>query len=421
MATPEGNTAADEDIAAGNAPAGPLRTLRELPRPVIVLLCAVALNRMGSFLAIFLVLYLTHLGDSPSAAGLALTVYGTGSIAGTFAGGSFTERAGARNTIAASMLLSGVAVGGVAVVNGFAALLALSFAAGALTQAYRPAATTLLAELTPRSRLVTTSAASRLGMNVGSAVGPLLGVWLLTYSYAAVFLVNASVSLVVAVVAWFALPRRGDHAGAGSPQAAAGPGAGAGPPRYRDLLRDHRFLLFLAGMFLTAVAEIQYQSILPLEIRARGLPTAVYGAVVALNGALVIAVELPLTKFIQRLPMRVTIAAGCLLLGGGLGLFGIPAGEWIFFAGTVAWTAGEIISAPSIVAYPATTAPTARLRSRYIGAMATCQAAGWAIGPSIGTLAYQHVGSAAWAMCAVLGLAAFAFMWLGVRHDYLPA
>lgn len=414
---PEGNAAGAGATATDEAPAGTLRTLRELPRPVVVLLFAIALNRMGSFLSIFLVLDLTHLGYSPSAAGLALTVYGTGSIAGTFAGGSLTERAGARPTIVASMLLSGVAVAGVAVVTGFAALLALSFAAGGLTQVYRPASTTLLAELTPRRRLVITSAAVRLGMNIGAAVGPLVGVWLLTYSYAAVFLVNAAVSLVVAVVAWLALPRRVDRAGAGSPEAADGPGAGADPPRYSDLLRDHRFLLFLAGMFLTAVAEIQYQSILPLEIRQRGLPTAVYGAVVALNGALVIAVELPLTKFIQRLPMRVTIAAGCLLLGGGLGLFGIPAGEWIFFAGTAAWTAGEIISAPSIVAYPATAAPTARLRSRYIGALATCQAAGWAIGPSLGTLAYQHVGGAAWAMCAVLGLAAFAFMWLGVRNS----
>ncbi|MET8159604.1 hypothetical protein ABZT47_24825 [Sphaerisporangium sp. NPDC005289] len=78
----------------------------------------------------------------------------------------------------------------------------------------------------------------------------------------------------------------------------------------------------------------------------------------AINGALVILVELPLTPFIQRFPMRTTVATGCLLLGVGLSLFGLPFGPWIFILGAVVWTLGEIISAPSIGAYPALAAAT---------------------------------------------------------------
>ena len=43
------------------------------------------------------------------------------------------------------------------------------------------------------------------------------------------------------------------------------------------------FRIFLAGMFITAVAEAQYHSTLPLEVAQRGYPTALYGALVAIK------------------------------------------------------------------------------------------------------------------------------------------
>ncbi|UBU11406.1 MFS transporter [Nonomuraea gerenzanensis] len=413
------------DSPVDQAPAGVIRTLRELPRAAIVLLFGIALNRMGSFVALFLVLYLTGIGYSPAQAGLVLTGFGAGSILGTFAGGSATGRFGARTVIIWSMVLCGVATAGLAAVTAFVPLLAVGFAAGAFGQMYRPAAATMLADLTPPQRLVMASAASRFGLNVGAAIGPLLGVWLAAaYSYPVVFAVNAVVSLLFAVVVLLVIParagRRGAAAGGDAAIGDAAIGGDADAPestraRYRDLLRDRRFLLFLAGMFVTAVAEVQYQSTLPLEVQQSGYPTALYGAVVALNGALVILVELPLTTLIQRFSMRATVAAGCLLLGVGLGLFGLPFGPWIFVVGAVVWTMGEIISAPSIGAYPALAAPTPALRSRYIGALSTCQTAGWAVGPSIGTALFQYVGGAVWVMCAGLGVLACLGMWAGVR------
>jgi MFS family permease len=395
---------------ADGAPAGVIRTLRELPRSAIVLLFGIALNRMGSFVALFLVLYLTGIGYSPAQAGFVLTGYGVGSIVGTFVGGSVTGRFGARAVIVWSMLLCGLSTAGLAAVTEIVPLLIVSFAAGAFGQMYRPAAATMLAELTPPQRLVMTSAASRFGLNLGAAIGPLLGVWLAAaFSYQVVFAVNALVDLLFAVVVLLVIPAATGH------RPPEDPAAREDTARYRDLLRDGRFLLFLAGMFITAVAEVQYQSTLPLEVQQRGYPTALYGAVVALNGALVILVELPLTTLIQRFSMRTTVAAGCLLLGVGLGLFGLPFGPWIFILGAVVWTLGEIISAPSIGAYPALAAPTPALRSRYIGALSTCQTAGWAVGPSVGTALFEYVGGAVWVMCAGLGVLACLGMRAGVR------
>jgi MFS family permease len=376
---------------------------------------------MGSFVAVFLVLYLTEMGYSPSQAGLMLTAFGVASIAGSFAAGSVVGRFGTRQAIVASMLLSSVATAALGLVDGYVSLLLVCVAAGAFNQVYRPAAATMMAELTPPKRLVMTSAATRLGLNVGASVGPLVGVWLSTYSYTAVFLANAATNLGFALVAQMSLPNNNKQ----QASKASGTKTSGGDGRYVEVLRDRRFLLVIVAMFLTAVTEAQYQAVLPLEIRDRGLSTALYGTVLALNGALVIVFELPLTRFTQKLPMRNMIAFGSLLTGGGLALFGFPAGIWIFFAGTVVWTLGEIIGSPAIVAYPALAAPREQLRSRYIGALSTAQIAGYAIGASVGTTLFQYSSTAVWVMCAMLGLIAFVGMWIGAsrspRHAATPA
>ncbi|MEU8199125.1 MFS transporter [Microbispora amethystogenes] len=403
----------------GDERAGVLRTLRELPPPVLALLCGTAVNRMGSFVSLFLVLYVTGLGFRPAEAGGALTAFGLGSIAGVVAGGAATDRFGARNVIVTSMALSGVGVGTVGFVTGYLPLLGISLAIGAVTQLYRPASTTMLSELTPPRRLVITTAASRLGLNVGATLAPLLGVWLAGFGYRAVFLADAITSVVFAVAAMVVLPggrpgREAAHAVRHGDRERGG---------YRAVLRDRRYLLVLAAMFATAFAEVQYQAVLPLEIRDRGLPTAVYGAVVALNGALVILLELPLTPYVQRLPMRTAISVGTLLIGGGLALFGVTAGVWLLFAAALVWTMGEIVSAPSSNAYPALAAP-GHLRSRYIGAFAACHTIGYAVGPAVGTALFQYDGALVWLMCAGLGVAGFSAMWFGVRtppHEIAPA
>nr|WP_186315847.1 MFS transporter [Catellatospora sichuanensis] len=103
---------------------------------------------MGAFLAIFLILYLTSLGIGPAAAGVVLTLYGTGSIAGVFTGGLLSDRIGPRQVIVASTLLSSVAVAAIAFERDYVWLMVTSLAAGVLTAAYRPAGAAMLAELT---------------------------------------------------------------------------------------------------------------------------------------------------------------------------------------------------------------------------------------------------------------------------------
>ena len=374
------------------------RTVRELPRAVVVLVVGNAVNRMGSYVQIFLMLYLTSIGIHPASAGIVLTGFGVGTVAGVLVGGVVVDRVGPKATIISSTCVSGLLVGSLALTHTYGVLLALATACGFVATLYRPAASWMLAELTPASRLVMTTATYRLGLNIGATLAPLIGVFLATRSYKLVFLTDAVTSIAFALLVATQLPSLRP----------ARPESGK-PGTYLDVVRDRRFSFFLGAQFLTSFAEVQYLAILPLEVKARGLPIAVYGTIVAINGALVILLELPLTPYVQRLPMRSAVSLGCTAIGVGLALCGLRVGVWILFLGALVWTMGEVVSAPSVSAYPALVGPRA-LRGRYIGAFSTSQTLGYALGPSAGAALFQYYGAGTWALCGALGLLAGAGM-----------
>jgi hypothetical protein len=63
-------------------------TYRSSPISVKTILAGVLLSKLGGFLNVFIVLYLTARGYSPERAALALSVYGASAVAGSFIGGT---------------------------------------------------------------------------------------------------------------------------------------------------------------------------------------------------------------------------------------------------------------------------------------------------------------------------------------------
>jgi MFS family permease len=379
-------------------------TLRALPRPVVMLLCGVIVNRLGTLFPLFLVLYVTSLGFRPAQAGLLLTAYGAGTVAGAVVGGWVVDRFGVKSAIVGSMALAGGAVGALPLLSSYRALLLLCAATGLLTELYRPAAATMIAALMSPENMVVTAAAYRLALNIGATLGPLLGAALAVYSLPLVFVVDAVTSVLFALIALTQLPAVRPTAAPASEQRGG----------YVAVLGDRRFRCVLTGMFLIALVEVQYLAALPLDIEGRGLPTAVYAGLVSLNALLVIVTELPITRLIQRCDMRRIITIGVGLIGLGIALMGIHGGLIMLIVATLVWTSGEVASAPSAIAYPALAAPEP-LRGRYVGAMNASQSVGYAVGPGVGTLLYEYSHPGLWTGCAVVGVTAAAAMWLGVR------
>ncbi|MEV6521832.1 MFS transporter [Longispora sp. NPDC051575] len=389
--------------------AGILVTWRESPLAAKALLVGILVNRLGAFIQIFLVLFLTLRGFSTVQAGVALGVYSVGAVAGSLIGGELSDRLGPRRTILASMAGTAAMVLAVLYLHSYPAMLAAVALVGAMTALYRPAAKSLLSELTPMHRQVMIFAMYRLAYNISTTAAPLVGAALVAVSYDLLFWAEAVACGAFAVIAGIALPRRGAPLPDGVEAPEKEP-AGS----YLVVLRDGRYVLFLLALLVNAAVYTQYLSALPVAMQSHGLNTAWFSAMLALNGFIVITCELLVTKVVQTWPMRVTVAVGFVLLGGGLACYTLPIGVAAFVLGTLVWSLAEVVAGPTMFAYSAVASPE-RHRGRYIGAQSAVFGIGSAIGPVVGLSLWNRVHNDVWWWYAAATAVGIAAGWFGMR------
>jgi MFS family permease len=374
-------------------------TLRGLPRPVWLLVAGTFVNRFGSFVLVFLVLYVRHLGYSTATAGLAASAYGAGGIASSLVGGWLADRLGRRNAIALSMFSSAGAMLGLSQARPLAAILALSVVVGLTTELYRPASAALMADLVAPAQRVAAFGLWRFAINLGFAIGPLVGGLLAQRSFFLLFAGDAATSAVFGVLALAALPQ-----GRRSETHLEVRGEAV-----RTIARDRRFVLFLAASVLGAFAYFQSQTTFALQVVDAGHSRAVYGALIALNGLAIVLVELPLISLTQRLRRVPVLAAGLALEGIGFGLIPLS-GTAAWLAATVlVWTLGEMVFSPVAGAYVADLSPE-HLRGRYSGAWGLAWGVALVLAPSLGALIYSSSHAALWLVCLGCGVAAAALV-----------
>ena len=395
-------------MTATDESTGIWETIREAPVPVKALLVGVFVNKLGWFLQVFLVLFLTtSKGFTPVQAGTALGVYGGGSVIGLIIGGSLSDRVGPRAAVMISMFGMAGFVLAIAYVPSYTAVVVVVALAGAVGQFYRPASAALLTELTPKNRQVMIFAVYRLAMNLGTTAAPLIGAALVAVSWNLLFIGEAVAALAYAAVAIVALPKRSAAAVEQTPEDR--PSAGG----YVAVLRDYKYVLFLLCMFINAAIYMQYLAVLPLHMKADGLSTWWYSAIVALNGFVVITCELLVTKVVQNRPARVVAMTGFVLLGGGLAFYALPGGLAIFVIGTLLWTLAEIIGGPTMFAYPGMAAPKPLL-GRYVGSAHAMFGLGSALGPFLGVWVWNTSGTRVWVWCGLAGAIGVVLAYFGM-------
>lgn len=391
------------------APNGVLASVRATPMPVRYLLGGVLINQMGAFVQTFLVLYLSVQGFSLGQAGAALTAYSAGAVSGTLLGGELTHRIGPRATITAAMGVSAlilVAVPTLSTPGRFPALMVAVALAGLATQSYRPAAAVLLSDLMPDEHRVMAFSMMRIAMNAGAAAGPLIAAGLILLDWDLLFYVDAATAALYALVARIKLP------------ATSAPAAEPGPDEnkrsaYAVLLRDRKYLLFLASVLLGSVIYVQYTVALPLKITADGHSTTLYSIVLATSSLVLILTELKVTSYVKHWRPAVAGAVGTAVMALGIAGYGIAGAVPLVLATTVVFVAGMMISGPTMFAYPSTF--PAAVKARYVGAHQATFGLGLALGPTFGVFAWDGMGNGVWALCGVIGAVAALCAFVGMR------
>ncbi len=369
------------------------QNVRATPAAAWALFAGTFVNRFGTFVVPFLMLYLTRNGYSIPQAGLAAGAYGAGSLGASLVGGLLADRMGRRNAIALSMFSSAVTMLLLWRATILVVIVPLAGVGGLAAELYRPASSALIADLLPPERRMTGYALYRLAINAGWAVGPAVAGLMARRSFAYIFVGDALTSVVFGLIALALLPH-----GVRSAREHERPGEAT-----RSVLRDRPFLLFLGSSLALAFVYIQSLSTFPLQVKASGLSPAVYGALLSVNGLVIVLIELPITSVTQRFPARPVIALGSLLVGLGFGLNVVAHAVPLLATAVVLWTLGEIVGAPVASAFVADLSPE-RLRGRYQAAWGVTFALGAILGPSLGATIFARSPNALWATCAGLGV-----------------
>src|ERR1700684_1541189 len=185
-------------------PMNPWRGLRELPREIWILFAATLVNRCGTMVLPFLVLYLTRvLAISISHAALALTVYGIAALLTMPIAGRLSERLGSLFVMRCSLLLSGFVLFLFPLAHSFASILAITFVFAILNESVRPPSLALVSDLVTPEQRQQAFALSRLSVNLGMSLGPAIGGILAVYSFRFLFFADGATSILAGLVLIF--------------------------------------------------------------------------------------------------------------------------------------------------------------------------------------------------------------------------
>ena len=370
--------------------------LRNVPRTVRLLAFGAFLNGVVSFTFVYLFVYLTGPRElTVPQAGVIAGIGGVGLVAGNFTGGWFGDHYGHRRMLLAGALVSGAALVTLPVLPiaaMYAVLPLAQYAAGVV----RAANSALVAVSVPEGRRRQSFAVMRAGGNAGFTVGPPLGALIAAhFSYGLLFVVDGLGTLLFAVYASKVLPARGTvHT-----RQARNPDA---PGLLRELRARPAVPVLLAAILCVDLVYRQQYSTLPVFLADHGRSTQFYGWLLAINGGVILCLELPVTH--RAAPTGAAEHRRRRSLAGGTGVRGTdPGGAGPLFAVTMmaSVTAGEILYKTTATAYVADQAP-AHAQGRFQSLYAGASISGQVLAPPLGGALYAAAPELLWPACALL-------------------
>jgi len=344
--------------------------------------------------------------------GVPMTVVGTimliaasvGSI-GRVIGGELADRIGRKPLItvamAARMLIFLVMAYAIHVRAPVIVIACIYLAIRFVGDVVRPGLNAMVADLAGFKQRVEAFAFLRIGMNIGWAVGPALGGFLLTVSYSALFLLTAAASLTgFVLIVLFVSESVGQRES----------------ERFKlssilDVARDGRFLAFSLCSLVLLLVTTQFSSTLSVfSTEFVGITEVQLGLVYTLNGVIVILFQWPAGLSAGRLGTRRALVLGSLAYGAGYFSLGVASSfAWVMGSMTMI-TFGEIVHSPSATTAVANMAKDGKT-GRYMGFFGLAESLGWSGGPFIGGLlmdAYASTPLILWGTIAGMAVVAAA-------------
>ncbi|MFD3587124.1 MDR family MFS transporter [Streptomyces sp. NPDC058683] len=391
-------------------------TVSGLPREFWWLWTSTLVNRLGAFVATFMALYLTlDRGYSASYAGLVASLHGLGGVVSALGGGVMADRLGRRPTLLLAQGSTAAAVALLGFVQDPVAIAGVAFLVGMASNASRPAVQAMMADIVRPQDRVRAFSLNYWAINLGFAVSSMGAGFIAEVSYRAGFLIEAGMTAVCAVLVFAKLPESrpelaaaegGAKGGGAKGGGAKGGGAKDDAVSLKTVVRDGRYMAVVGLSFLVALVFQQGSVGLPVAMGQAGFSPADYGTAIAVNGVLIVVLQIPVTRVIEHRDPRSLLVVSSLLAGYGFGLTAFAGSVGVFALTVCVWTLAEIVNAPTQTGLVVRLSPV-HGRGRYQGMYSLSWSAAALIAPLMSGVVIDRFGARwLWGVCAVVGTAA---------------
>lgn len=321
--------------------------------------------------------YVEQLGWATATIGIVLGIRQLFQQGFTVVGGMLADRFGARLLILCGLIMRFVGFGAMAWADTFPLLLGSAiFAAlgGALFDSPSSATIAALTTSENRARFFSILGVVR---NLGMAIGPLVGTWLLDYNFGVVAIAAGSCYIVAWIATYVLLPDVAVATGQGKITAGIG-----------MALRDGRFMLFNALLLGYWFMWTQITLAIPLKATDISGDNNAVSWVYGVNSLMSIVLQYPLMRFTERyLSPASTLALGIGIMAIGLGAIAISPTLTMLLVCVALYSLGGLLASPSQQTVAANLANSAALGS-YFGVAGLAIAVGGGMGSFSGGTLY---------------------------------
>jgi predicted MFS family arabinose efflux permease len=323
-----------------------------LSREIWLLGLVMLINRMGAMVLPFMSMYLTtSLHFTLAEAGFVMGFYGAGSILGAFFGGYLTDKYHYHGVQLWSLAGSSVFLFLIPFLHDFWTLSLAVFIFSCVSDTLRPANSVAISAYSREDNRVRSFSLMRLSINLGFAIGPALGGFILiAFGYKWIFIFDGITCLLAALLIVLYLPDKKADKTASAETIKT-------EETVRSPYKDTTYLIFIFLVMVYGTLFFQLFTTVPVFMKKiSGYDESLVGLFMAMNGLIIALFEMPIIQQLEKKPNSFNlITFGFIFLAASFGFLLLHSFGIVFaILYVITITISEILAMPFMLNYAIT-------------------------------------------------------------------